>query len=271
MALKTCTECGKQVSSAAKTCPNCGVKNPTKIKEGPIIRIITKFFGLICIGILFYFVYVVVGYYSEEKENQKIEMQREVKNWINNSEDIKENKLVCKTVNLIKESRNKYSGYAMFNNGDQADVNVTIDADEYLMKTDISSVIIRERERILNESVLICGVVIEQIPEKNILLVRILSSTDARNIPENDSQRSLLVETIFNTALTNHILSDTVEAGIITFPADSEELQREEDEYFLMTVVKDGQYEYIDTNGEKRTINKYKFLESYLSMEENVK
>lgn len=28
MALKNCKECGKEVSSSAKKCPHCGVKNP---------------------------------------------------------------------------------------------------------------------------------------------------------------------------------------------------------------------------------------------------
>ncbi|EPT9826979.1 zinc ribbon domain-containing protein, partial [Escherichia coli] len=28
MALKTCRECGHKVSSEAKVCPNCGVKEP---------------------------------------------------------------------------------------------------------------------------------------------------------------------------------------------------------------------------------------------------
>ena len=31
MALSKCVECGKSVSTLAKTCPNCGVPNPTKI------------------------------------------------------------------------------------------------------------------------------------------------------------------------------------------------------------------------------------------------
>ena len=29
MALKPCRECGEKVSTEAKTCPNCGKKNPT--------------------------------------------------------------------------------------------------------------------------------------------------------------------------------------------------------------------------------------------------
>src|SRR5437868_3445224 len=29
MALKKCRECGKEISSSAKVCPNCGKKNPT--------------------------------------------------------------------------------------------------------------------------------------------------------------------------------------------------------------------------------------------------
>lgn len=28
MALKPCRECGQEVSTEAKTCPNCGVKHP---------------------------------------------------------------------------------------------------------------------------------------------------------------------------------------------------------------------------------------------------
>ena len=33
MAMSNCKECGKQVSTTAKTCPNCGAPKPTEKKE----------------------------------------------------------------------------------------------------------------------------------------------------------------------------------------------------------------------------------------------
>jgi hypothetical protein len=46
MAMKTCKECGKEVSSSAKTCPNCGAKQGT---------------GCIKIGFIAFGVLVVLG------------------------------------------------------------------------------------------------------------------------------------------------------------------------------------------------------------------
>ncbi|WP_416777810.1 zinc-ribbon domain-containing protein [Xenorhabdus budapestensis] len=53
MALKKCKECGKEVSTSAKTCPHCGVKDPgvgAKEKLGGFIVLF-----LIIGGIWFYF------------------------------------------------------------------------------------------------------------------------------------------------------------------------------------------------------------------------
>ncbi len=33
MAMSNCKECGKQVSTTAKTCPNCGAPKPTEKKK----------------------------------------------------------------------------------------------------------------------------------------------------------------------------------------------------------------------------------------------
>jgi hypothetical protein len=46
MALKKCKECGKEVSTNAKTCPHCGVKNPGVSAKDMIIGLL----GLIFIG-----------------------------------------------------------------------------------------------------------------------------------------------------------------------------------------------------------------------------
>lgn len=41
MALKPCRECGKDVSTAAKSCPSCGVKSPTrKPKTGTLLAVL---------------------------------------------------------------------------------------------------------------------------------------------------------------------------------------------------------------------------------------
>jgi RNA polymerase subunit RPABC4/transcription elongation factor Spt4 len=42
MALRTCKECGKEYSNSAKSCPNCGAKNPN--------RIVVQIGGLIITG-----------------------------------------------------------------------------------------------------------------------------------------------------------------------------------------------------------------------------
>ena len=34
MALINCTECGKEASTQAEACPHCGMKMPTKQKQG---------------------------------------------------------------------------------------------------------------------------------------------------------------------------------------------------------------------------------------------
>jgi DNA-directed RNA polymerase subunit RPC12/RpoP len=43
MALKNCEECGKEVSSKAKTCPNCGFV--LKKKTSPIVKVIVGLLG----------------------------------------------------------------------------------------------------------------------------------------------------------------------------------------------------------------------------------
>jgi len=43
MAMSKCRECGKAVSTLAKTCPSCGVPKPTKIlKKKKTIKKITS-------------------------------------------------------------------------------------------------------------------------------------------------------------------------------------------------------------------------------------
>jgi hypothetical protein len=44
MALKKCKECGKDVSSSAKTCPYCGVKNPGVTAKTMVLGILTLLF-----------------------------------------------------------------------------------------------------------------------------------------------------------------------------------------------------------------------------------
>ena len=52
MALKSCRECGKEVSTEAKTCPHCGVANPA-----PGLRVGASAGAIGCLGIL-----LLVGY-----------------------------------------------------------------------------------------------------------------------------------------------------------------------------------------------------------------
>lgn len=65
MALKKCKECGKEVSTSAKTCPHCGVSNPTK-KVG-LINIISSLVGIIV------FIYLLSLFSSPADESTKSE------------------------------------------------------------------------------------------------------------------------------------------------------------------------------------------------------
>jgi hypothetical protein len=39
MALVLCRECGHQVSTGAKVCPNCGIRSPARVKRGVFWRV----------------------------------------------------------------------------------------------------------------------------------------------------------------------------------------------------------------------------------------
>jgi|LSQX01.3.fsa_nt_gb RNA polymerase subunit RPABC4/transcription elongation factor Spt4 len=61
MALKPCKGCSKEVSTKAKTCPNCGIKNPGGSAKNKFVRV----FGLIVIVLV---AIAVFGGDSEEAE-----------------------------------------------------------------------------------------------------------------------------------------------------------------------------------------------------------
>ena len=52
MALKPCKECGKEISTEAKVCPNCGKKNPTAAATPVIVWLIVGVVVFILIGSL---------------------------------------------------------------------------------------------------------------------------------------------------------------------------------------------------------------------------
>ncbi len=58
MALKTCKECRKQISTEAKVCPNCGKKNPTASSTHPIV------WAMLVIGI-----FVLIGSLSSNSSS----------------------------------------------------------------------------------------------------------------------------------------------------------------------------------------------------------
>ena len=64
-----------------------------------------------------------------------------VKGMINEDIDIQNCGLICKNVLLTKESSDKYTGYATFDNGDQIYVEVTIEGDEIVLETNLGPVI----------------------------------------------------------------------------------------------------------------------------------
>jgi hypothetical protein len=45
MTLARCRKCGKIASTAAKTCPHCGARNPTKKPTSPFIKLAVAFAG----------------------------------------------------------------------------------------------------------------------------------------------------------------------------------------------------------------------------------
>lgn len=54
MALKSCRECGKQVSEAAKTCPQCGIEKPFISGAEKLGSALVAWFWIIVIGLLIY-------------------------------------------------------------------------------------------------------------------------------------------------------------------------------------------------------------------------
>ncbi len=63
MALVKCKECGQEISSTAKKCPNCGVKHPARESATPMETII----GIVIMGAIFLFFYVACGDSESEK------------------------------------------------------------------------------------------------------------------------------------------------------------------------------------------------------------
>lgn len=59
MAMKPCKECGKEVSTSAPTCPNCGKKHPT----GGLTRPAKMFIGIV----LFFIIVSNIGKCSRQK------------------------------------------------------------------------------------------------------------------------------------------------------------------------------------------------------------
>jgi len=51
MALIKCSECDREISDQAKTCPGCGAKVPLKGPEGVFVGLLSLGAGLIALGI----------------------------------------------------------------------------------------------------------------------------------------------------------------------------------------------------------------------------
>jgi hypothetical protein len=69
MALKPCRECGAQVSTAAETCPHCGVKRPVKSPASSVgCLVVFVIAAVIGLGI-----FLVPGPTPEEKANKDAE------------------------------------------------------------------------------------------------------------------------------------------------------------------------------------------------------
>ncbi len=55
--MQSCSECGKEVSSQAKTCPHCGIRHPGLSGGERTVKTVVK--GIACLGclilVLFFF------------------------------------------------------------------------------------------------------------------------------------------------------------------------------------------------------------------------
>ena len=65
MTMIKCSECGKEISSSAKVCPNCGASNKISKsrKQNKYIKIIITILIILCITIIALF----VGYYNSDE------------------------------------------------------------------------------------------------------------------------------------------------------------------------------------------------------------
>jgi hypothetical protein len=75
MALGSCRECGKQVSSEAKSCPYCGVDSPVRPTRTAFDTIRAVIKGLIAICILLIAANIFSNIGEAEREKERIEQQ----------------------------------------------------------------------------------------------------------------------------------------------------------------------------------------------------
>jgi len=66
--------------------------------------------------------------YGPSKEDMQSEIVRQA------SEQVSHLGIAATECTLVKESKNKYTGFVKFNNGEQQSINVTVDGDEFLWK-----------------------------------------------------------------------------------------------------------------------------------------
>lgn len=77
MSLTNCRECGENVSSKAKTCPSCGIKDPSKGKNvlhiigNTIGAVVGAFIGLALFG---FFMAVIAGIASESSSKAECKL-----------------------------------------------------------------------------------------------------------------------------------------------------------------------------------------------------
>ena len=141
MALKKCQECDNMVSNQAKTCPHCGAR-VKKSRWGIVIL-----FALLVVAcvIILTIMDTQVDELIRKAEKAEIEMNSKtileddkkvlegmMRSWLNERAQEIGLDRECSTVSLVRESTNKYVGFAELDNGDKIEVEATTDGDGVL-------------------------------------------------------------------------------------------------------------------------------------------
>ena len=147
MALIECAECEKHVSDKAESCPHCGVPIG-KLKtsnERSLSTVKTRNKLAFWVPVLFLCITLVVlplfgptwvrSPESSQADDSKDIIEWNMRDWLNERAQEKGLGIKCLSVSLVKESTNKYVGFAEFDNEDQVTVEAITDGKNILYQT----------------------------------------------------------------------------------------------------------------------------------------